>query len=455
MRAMVRAGAGLLLLAGLCVPATAARLQGALPHEALPHEALQQANADAGRAAAANAAAAAQEVGDDDRRILMLLRVPAAHYRPDLAYGGGYQSPPGAQARRRLARQLAQAHGLRLVEGWPMPALGLDCFVLEAPSVDARARELPRLLADPRVESAQPVQRFHLLSVGGGDPLAQAQPAVRAWRLQELHRLSTGRGVLVASIDSGIDTRHPDLRGQDIATRNFIDGQAYRAEAHGTSVGGIIVARPDNGAGIVGIAPGAALLALRACAQTGAGGATCDSFGLAKALQFALDARARVVNLSLTGPQDPLLARLIDVALERGAVVVGAADPASDAVGFPASHAGVLAVTGSDDPRPRDPGVLKVPDRGIPAPVPGGGWDLVSGSSYATAQLSGLVALAWQFSPRTSGTRMRAAFSPGPGLGLPAQRPGNVDACEVFERVAARCACSCASADASRGRPRR
>jgi hypothetical protein len=134
--------------------------------------------------------------------------------------------------------------------------------------------------------------------------------------------------------------------------------------------------------------------------------------------------------------------------------VVGAADPASDDAGFPASHPGVLAVTGSGDPRRRAPDVLRVPDRGIPAPVPGGGWELVSGSSYASAQLSGLVALAWQLAPRSSGARVRAAFSPVPALGLAAQGPRDVDACEVFERVSGRCACGCADADASQGEPR-
>ncbi len=395
-----------------------------------------------------------RQANADERRILVMLRVPARHYRPDLAYGGGYRSQPGAQARRRLAGRLADAHGLRLVDDWPMPALGLDCFVLEAPSAATRASVLPRLAADPRVESAQAVQSFRLLAAAAGDPLAGAQPAMRAWHLRALHRVATGRGVRVASIDSGLDTRHPDLRGQDIATRNFVDGQDYRAEAHGTSVGGIIVARPDNGAGIVGIAPDAALLALRACTQAGDRIAACDSFGLAKALQFALDAGAQVVNLSLTGPEDRLLGRLIDAALQRGVVVVGAVDPASDAAGFPAGHPGVLAVAGSGDPRRRAPGVLRVPDRGIPAPVPGGGWTLVSGNSFASAQLSGLVALAWQLAPRDGGARVRAAFSPVPALGLAAQGPRDVDACAVFERVSGGCTCGCADADASQGRPR-
>lgn len=381
---------------------------------------------------------------------MMMLRVPPPHYRPDLAYSGGYRNPPDAQSRRRLAKRLASEHGLRLVEDWPMPALSVDCYILEAPTLEAGARELAALALDPRVESVQFIQRFRGLAAGE-DPLEPAQAVVRDWRLRELHRVATGNGVLVASIDSGLDESHPDLRGQDIAVRNFVDGQAFRAEGHGTSVGGIIVAKPDNGAGIVGIAPDAGLLALRACEQSDAGQpASCDTFGLAKALQFALDAKARVVNLSLTGPQDRLLGRLIDVALQRGAIVVGAVDPDASDAGFPASHPGVLAVTGTDDSRALAQDVVRVPDRGIPAPVPGGGWNLVSGSSFATAQVSGLAALLLQIQPRANAGAIRMAIASTRALGS-ADRTGAMDACGIVERISRRCACDCKPSPAAGG----
>lgn len=390
----------------------------------------------------------------DERRILMMLRLPVAHYRPDLAYGGGYRNPSDSASRRRTARELAGKHGLRLLDGWPMPALGLDCYVLEAATVEAGRRELPKLLADSRVESAQMVQRFRLLSQRHGDPLSLAQPVVREWRLRELHRVATGRGVLVASIDSGLDAQHPDLRGQDIATRNFIDGQRYRPEPHGTAVGGIIVAG-SNGAGIIGIAPDAGLLALRACSQTSVGEAACDTFALAKALQFGLEAKAQVVNMSLTGPPDMLLARLIDAALLRGVVVVGAVDPHAEGVGFPASHPGVLAVAGLDDRRTYARGVVHAPSRGIPAPVPGGGWTLVSGSSFATAQVSGLVALVRQLAPRMRSQALMTQISSPSALGFASKRPPGVDACQVVARVAGRCVCNCADSAPAGGRSRR
>ena len=87
-----------------------------------------------------------------DRQLLLMLRVPPPHFRPEAAYGGGYRDAPGRDARRRVARSLARAHGLRLLDDWPMPALGLDCFVMEAPSPNLRVQLLAQLAADPRVE---------------------------------------------------------------------------------------------------------------------------------------------------------------------------------------------------------------------------------------------------------------------------------------------------------------
>src|SRR4030095_12159917 len=107
-----------------------------------------------------------------------------------------------------------------------------------------------------------------------------------------------------------------------------------------------IGARADDGVGIVGVAPDARLWALRACWQQegSRGSAVCSTFTLAKALQFALDEKVDIVNLSIGGPRDRLLERLLDVALSRGVIVVSAFDAAAGKASFPASHRGVLAV---------------------------------------------------------------------------------------------------------------
>src|SRR5207342_1389762 len=125
--------------------------------------------------------------------------------------------------------------------------------------------------------------------------------------------------------------------GQLSEAKNFVDGSRYGAESHGTGVAGIIAAKADNGIGIVGIAPGATLTPLRACweAEGQSGTALCSSFTLAKALQYALSGPTRVLNLSLGGPQDRLLERLLDKAIDQGIVVVGAVDPAHPEGSFP------------------------------------------------------------------------------------------------------------------------
>lgn len=393
-----------------------------------------------------------------DRQVLVMLHAPALHFRPDASYAGSYQTAPGREARRRIARRLAREHGLHLLDDWPMPALGVDCFVMQLPA-DAslpadtsRTRLLQELTADPRVAWAQAMHRFQLL--GAGDPLYPVQPAARRWRLAELHALAKGRGVVVATMDTGVQTGHPDLRGQVVRTRNFVDDAPPPAEAHGTEVAGIIAARADNGIGVAGIAPQARLLALRACWQRPDGAAACSSFTLAKAMQFALQADVQVLNLSLTGPHDALLARLLDAALARGITIVGAVDARSEDGGFPASHAGVLAVTG-DPAESGIAGALLAPGQDIPTTTSGGGWRFVAGPSFAAAQVAGLAALLHELSPRLRPARLRAALAPKTALGLPARRPMSIDACAAVVRVSERCACDCAAARTASSMPRR
>lgn len=333
------------------------------------------------------------------RQLLVTLRHPPPHFRADADYAGGSYSAPGQTAREQLARRLARRYRLTLLDSWPIPALELDCFVMQATAGEADPVLLQQLAADPRVLSVQPMHLFH--AQGTNDPLYALQPAVADWNLDRLYTHATGRDVIVAELDSGVDVAHPDLRGQIATARNFVGDGAYRAEMHGTEVAGIIAARAGNGVGIAGIAPGARLLALRACWQTPDGSAACSSFTLAKALQFALQARAQVLNLSLAGPDDPLLSQLLDVALARGIAVVAAVDARLPRGGFPASHAGVLAVAGAQDAN-QTAGTLRAPGRDIPTTQPGDAWGFVSGSSFAAAQVSGLAAVLHELAPGMS-----------------------------------------------------
>ncbi|MFL6709521.1 MAG: S8 family peptidase [Massilia sp.] len=378
-------------------------------------------------------------------QLLVMLRMPPQHFHPD-GYGAAYPNDTGKAMRRRAAEAVAGRHGLRLVDSWPMPAIGVDCYVMQA-SDGKLQQALADLARDEGVLWAQPVNEFHGLD--GGDPLLALQPAARSWHISDLHKSSRGRGVRVALIDSAVDASHPDLTGQIETAVDFVERGPMQPEPHGTAVAGIIVARENNGVGIAGVAPAAKLMVLRACWGERATDTRCNTFTLGKALNFALTHQANIINLSLGGPPDPLLQALLDAALRRGMSVVAAADALHADGAFPASHPGVLAV-GAEGQLTRGGAMLAAPGADIPTSLPGMRWGLVSGSSYAAAHVSGLLALMLELSPNASpaqlragivekrgGTRALAALA-GPGGGT-----GNIDACATIGRLSRACACLC------------
>jgi subtilisin family serine protease len=329
--------------------------------------------------------------------------------------------------------------------------------VLPGPMLEALGR-------DPRVAWVQPVNAFHAQAAdgGAGDPLYPIQPAASAWRLAELHRVSTGRGVRVAVVDSGVDARHPDLAGQVELQENFVDTGPAPAEVHGTAVAGVLAARAGNGVGIAGVAPEVRLMALRACWQAPRERASCSSFTLGKALNFAIQHEARVINLSLAGPADRLLATLLHAADTHGAAVVAAIDPDLPGGGFPASMPLAIAVGAPGPVRaPVRAGALLAPGADIPTCLPGGRWGLVSGASYAAAHVSGLVALMAQLQPGAAPGQLKhgiVAVHASPALRHTARAApqtagaGSIDACATIARAVGACACSCPPGAAPAGR---
>jgi len=371
-----------------------------------------------------------------ERQIMVMVRHLPDHFRPNSGYGGAYGGDLQRSSQGRLARSIARQYGLAMVDDWPMPMAGVDCFIMAVPAGRATQDMADQVSRDSRVAWSQPVQLYsaQAAAITHNDPLYLAQPAARLWQLANLHRISTGRGIRVAVIDSGIDARHPDLAGQVESNRNFVSGRPLVAEQHGTGVAGIIAARADNHLGLAGIAPGAKLLGLRACWQDPRR-TVCDSFSLAKALYAAIEDKAQVINMSLSGPDDRLLRQLVGIATARGRTVVAAYDSARADGGFPASAPGVIAVSDAAL-APARANVYIAPGRGVPTTQPGGKWFLVNGASYAAAHVSGLIALVRE--PRS-----------GPAPQLVTERGGRIDACATLERARPHCECDCAAASAS------
>ncbi|MGH8214434.1 MAG: S8 family peptidase [Rhodanobacteraceae bacterium] len=327
--------------------------------------------------------------------------VPASHY------GGA-----GMRAALTLTA-LKRRYGWRELEGWPIKSLDLYCIVLEPTSGIDRATLLKQLAADDRVRLAEPLRSFSVYSDGAPTPHRYNDPYVDLERgfidtdAAGAHAYSQGRGVDVAVVDTGADTRHPDLRGQIRGVYNEVDedASAFDGDHHGTEVAGIIAAIANNHVGIVGMAPEATLSIYKACwypSESGAG-ARCNSFTLAKALAAVLEnTHARVVNFSLGGPADPLLAMLLEQLLKQDRIVVAAMPPDGDLEGFPDEAPGVIVVrTSGASTAP--PGVLSAPGRDILTTQPDGGYDFSSGSSMAAAHVSGIAALLVSLAPGLDG----------------------------------------------------
>ncbi|MEI6269540.1 MAG: S8 family serine peptidase [Methylococcaceae bacterium] len=306
----------------------------------------------------------------------------------------------------RIAHELADRYHLQVITQWPVTALGVSCVVYEVPKQVRLTQVMADLQKDQQVSLVQQMQRFQVLasqpsaSSPYSDPYLHLQSGFQALEINDLHHKTTGRGVRIALIDTGVDVDHPDLKGQIKYLENMapepIDHNM--AEVHGTAVAGVLSARPDNGIGIAGIAPDAEIFALRACwpNKPGSLAAHCNSFTLALALNKAIILDSQIVNLSLSGSEDPLLRQLIEIALAKGIIIIAAVPGKDQGGGFPANISGVIAVgQGGESSNPE----IIAPGRDILTTVPHQAYDFMTGSSFATPHVAGVAALLLQLHP--------------------------------------------------------
>ena len=328
--------------------------------------------------------------------------VPARAASTPRGYDGIGPYIAGGTARAE-GRALAAKYRLIEVSSWPIGLLGVHCLVYGIPAGSDAGRIAAALQHDPRVESVQPLQAFDTEADAYNDPYARLQQNVTQMAISEAHVFSRGAGVRIAVIDTGADVEHPDLRPHAAKTRNFVDADSaqFRTDAHGTAVAGVIGAVPNNGLGIVGIAPDVELLAYKACwrAATPDTPAVCNTFTLAQALSAAIEAHADIINLSLAGPSDPLLTRLVRRGLADGVIVVGAMPRDGVRRGFPVEIDGVIAADTLEGGHVT-PGIVLAPGRDVLSLAPAGHYDFFSGSSLAAAEVSALVALLKSERPR-------------------------------------------------------
>jgi serine protease len=239
-----------------------------------------------------------------------------------------------------------------------------------------------------------------------GDSYRQDEWQLTTLGVGKAWNYASGAGVTVAVIDSGVDSRHPDLVGQVLPGLDLVDPKGdgdTDLVGHGTTVSAIIAGRGDDNSGVVGIAPKARILPVRVLDEENR---YDDAIIVAKAVRWAVDHGAGVINLSLGGSgTSEALAAALDYAFAKDVVVVACtgntgASPDNE-VWYPAREPGVLAVAGLErDGRQLWSGSITGRDTVVAAPATdlvgarsGGGYWRVQGTSFAAPMVAATAAL--------------------------------------------------------------
>ncbi|AMW98052.1 hypothetical protein ATY39_00650 [Rummeliibacillus stabekisii] len=195
-----------------------------------------------------------------------------------------------------------------------------------------------------KVQSISPSVNYQ--TMGNADPKAAEQYHLSMLNIAKAQQLAGKNKVTVAIIDTGIDTKHPDLKGLFLPGYNALDPMHQPAtDNHGTHVAGIIAANKNNGIGGYGINPNVKILPIDVFERWGA-----SDYSIAEGILHAVKKGAKVINMSLGGPMpSPLIEEAINKANEKGVVVVASAgNSGDDWVNYPAGYEGVISVGAVD-----------------------------------------------------------------------------------------------------------
>lgn len=298
-----------------------------------------------------------------------------------------------------LEDTLAQQYNLQRINGQTVTLIAARAQLYAIPDGRTVAAVVSVLGADARVRIAQGNFSYRRQGETGKRQAAVPQYALSKISIAPAHEMALGRGVRIAVIDSAIDAAHPDLAGVVLKAFDATNRAADTSDGHGTAVAGIIGAR----GAVRGVAPMAEILAVRAFAPLARQQPIASSSViLLRAIEWSVVNGAQVLNMSFVGPRDPAVQAMIEAAQKRNAVIVAAAGNGGSSAppAYPAAYPGVIAVTAIDATDKRyvhaNRGkyiAISAPGVDILAPADGGQHAFLSGTSFAAAHISGIVAL--------------------------------------------------------------
>jgi filamentous hemagglutinin family protein len=299
--------------------------------------------------------------------------------------------------------RIAQQLGLRIITSDTMTTLGRKVIRFELPPGLSVRDAILRLETNRLVSVAAPIYQFLLVqaaaAISKGD---SAQYMLDKLHLDKAQVIASGKGVTIALIDSEIDQRHTELQGAISEELDTLDVKEP-PDSHGTAMAGAIVSHDR----LLGVAPGATILAVRAFGKSN-NTSEGTTLSILKGIDWAVSQGARVINMSFAGPRDPSLERALKAAHEKGVVLIAAAGnagPKSPPL-YPGADPNVIAVTATDVRDQVFRGANQGPQVSVAAPgveilaaAPEETYQMSTGTSIATAHVSGVVALMLERDP--------------------------------------------------------
>lgn len=273
---------------------------------------------------------------------------------------------------------------------------------IPAVAIQIPVQALAGLMRNPLVVDIEPDAVVTTMVKPGKTPPTQP-PETLPWGVDRIDAewawpTTTGRGVNIAIIDTGIDYAHPDLAANCCGGYDFVNDDAYPMDdnGHGTHVAGIIAA-VDNTIGVIGVAPGASLYGVKVLNRTGRGWVS----DIMKGVEWCTLNDIDIANMSLGGGvyiQD--FQDICTVAAQAGVILVAAAGNESGEVSYPAAYDDVIAVSATDKydnfASFSNFGAeidIAAPGVGIFSTYKGSSYATLSGTSMAAPHVAGALAL--------------------------------------------------------------
>jgi len=309
---------------------------------------------------------------------------------------------------------LAQRLGLTIVTQQTLGSLGRTIYTFQINNGHS-VPEIIRAVNDAGLNAApQPNYTYSLSQELSGSAGVRGDPAqyvVQKLQLDAVHRITEGSNVVVALIDSRVDPRQPDFAGRIVESYDAGCGPDTPPDAHGTGMAGAIASH----IGLLGIAPSARIIAI--CAFGGHGSPEATSTKIIRGVDYAIAHGAKIINMSFAGPHDPALAQELQIAREKGILIIAAAGNAGAKSPplFPGADPNVMAVTATDEHDRLFNGAnqgtyvaVAAPGVNILVPAPNGDVQFTTGTSVASANVSGVAALLLAERPTRTPEEIRA-----------------------------------------------